>query len=569
MKKILFIFLLLALVNCKKQEVANPADAIYFGGDILTMEGESATYAEAVALKDGKIIFVGTKSEAEKFHGDTTEMKDLKGKTMMPGFIEPHVHPSIAATMLPNEIISMNDWVLPNEVKKGVIGHDAYIKKITESINTNAKPEEAYLIWGYHQLWHGEMSRDILNKIAPNQPVGILHRSFHEIYMNDAFIKKFNIKEEDYKGNKQVEWKKGHFYEGGWLALIPKLGAVLFNPARTDSGMEIMSQLIHKNGITTICEPGFGTSDFNTELAMLKKEMDKGQPYEAFLIPNGTQLYASQGSNEKALLFTKTLSKYDTPNIHFLPNQIKLFADGAIYSQAMQMLDGYTDGHKGEWMTPLDLLKAQMTLYWNAGYKIHIHANGDDGIQKVLDFNALDQKTHPRKEHRLTLHHMGYFSENQAKQMANLGMEASVNPYYLWALADKYSEVGLGKERGEALVRIKSLIDNKIPVSFHSDFSMAPMEPLTLAWTAVNRVTSENSKFSQDQRIDGYTAMKAITITAARTIDLEKLIGSIKTGKVANFTILYENPLKVKPITMKDIKVSETIFKGKSFPVKQ
>jgi predicted amidohydrolase YtcJ len=210
-----------------------------------------------------------------------------------------------------------------------------------------------------------------------------------------------------------------------------------------------------------------------------------------------------------------------------------------------------------------------MTLYWNAGYKIHIHANGDDGIQKVLDFNALDQKTHPRKAHRLTLHHMGYFSENQAKQMANLGMEASVNPYYLWALADKYSEVGLGKERGEALVRIKSLIDNKIPVSFHSDFSMAPMEPLTLAWTAINRVTSENSKFSQDQRIDGYAAMKAITITAARTIDLEKVIGSIKTGKVANFTILYENPLKAKPITMKDIKVSETVFKGKSFPVKQ
>ncbi len=458
MKKNLVAFVLLALLGCKKQDNTNSADAIYFGGDILTMEGETANYVEAVAVKQGKIIFVGTMSEAEKFHGNNTSMNDLEGKTMMPGFVEPHVHPSIAATMLPNEIISMNDWVLPNETKIGVIGHDAYIKRITESINTNAKPDESYLIWGYHQLWHGEMSRAILNKIAPNQPVGILHRSFHEIYVNDAFIKKFNIKEEDYKGNPQVEWKEGHFYEGGWLALVPKLGAVLFNPVRTDKGMEMMSQLIHKNGITTICEPGFGTSDFNMELAMLKKEMDKTQPYEVYLIPNGTQLYASQGSNEKALEYTKTLMKFDTDNIHFLPNQIKLFADGAIYSQAMQMIDGYTDGHKGEWMTPLDLLRRQMTLYWNANYKIHIHANGDQGIQQVLDFNASDQKVKPRKEHRLTLHHMGYFSKKQAKQIADLGIEASVNPYYLWALADKYSEVGLGKDRAQELVRIKSLL---------------------------------------------------------------------------------------------------------------
>jgi predicted amidohydrolase YtcJ len=163
---------------------------------------------------------------------------------------------------------------------------------------------------------------------------------------------------------------------------------------------------------------------------------------------------------------------------------------------------------------------------------------------------------------------MGYFSEKQAKEMAELGMEASVNPYYLWALADKYSQIGLGKERGESLVRIKSLVDNKIPVSYHSDFSMAPMEPLTLAWTAVNRVTSEGSKFSQEQRIGAYDAMKAITITAARTMELENVMGSIKVGKTANFTILAENPLKVQPIAIKDIKVIETVFKGKSFSVK-
>ena len=147
--------------------------------------------------------------------------------------------------------------------------------------------------------------------------------------------------------------------------------------------------------------------------------------------------------------------------------------------------------------------------------------------------------------------------------MEELGMEASVNPYYLWALADKYSEFGLGPERAENLVDLKLLTDHRIPLSFHSDFSMAPVEPLTLAWTAVNRVTSQGSAFSQDQRISVFDAMKAITLNAARCLDLEDQIGSIKEGKTANFTILMENPFKVDPMKIKDIKVQGVVFKGK------
>jgi hypothetical protein len=178
---------------------------------------------------------------------------------------------------------------------------------------------------------------------------------------------------------------------------------------------------------------------------------------------------------------------------------------------------------------------------------------------------AENEKSNPRKDHRLTLHHMGYFTDKQAQQVKELGLEASVNPYYLWALADKYSEKGLGKERGENLVRIKSLTSRGVPVSFHSDFAMAPIEPLTLARTAINRVTSQNSKFSQDQTIDPYLSLKGITITAARTLNLENEIGSIKTGKSADFVLLASNPLKVDPIKIKDIEILGTVFKGKAF----
>ncbi len=538
---------------------------LYFGGDIITMEGDEPTYVEAVIERDGKIIYAGPKAGAvNNFAGKTLEV-DLQGKTMMPGFIEPHLHPSIAAIMLPNDTIAPHAWNKPDGVSKAAKTPEEFRKRLKESIDSHAEKGKIHFVWGYHPLWHGELSRDMLNKFSPDKPVGVIHRSFHEIYLNDAAIALFKLKEEDYAGNPQVEWDKGHFFEGGWLALVPRIGPYLLNPDSYKKGLSMMTQLMVRNGVTTICEPGFPSSDFKMEYGLLKSEMDKNPPYDTYLVPNGTQLYGMAGnSNEKAEKMMRELpGKYNTQNIFFLPMQVKLFSDGAIYSLAMQMKQPYlSDEFKGQWMTPLELLKQQLSFYWDKGYKIHVHANGDLGIQKVLDFNREDQKRHPRKNHRFTLHHMGYFDADIAAQVKELGMETSVNPYYLWALADKYSQYGLGKERAQNLVRIKELTKRGIPVSFHSDFAMAPAEPLTLAWTAINRVTAEGSRFSQDQRVDVFTGMKGITIDAARTLSQEEKIGSIRKGKVANFTILAENPFKIDPMKIKDIPVYAVVHRG-------
>ena len=550
--------------------VLSASQTLFYGGDILTMEGDKPTYVEAVMVKDGKIIFAGKKADAvNNYAGKTIEI-DLEGKTMMPGFIEPHVHPSIAAIILSGDIIAPHDWSVPDGLKKGVSGHDAYIKRVQESVKKYGKKDDVLFIWGYHQLWHGELSRDILNKIAPNTPVAILHRSFHEVYVNDAAIKLMKIQKQDYKNNPQVEWEKGHFFEGGWLALVPRIAPYLINPKRYKKGLADMTTLIEKNGVTTIAEQGFPASSFEMEYQLLKQEMEKNPPYEVYNVLNGTQLYGAHGnSNKKAEAWMQSAPKYNTKNIKMLPKEVKLYADGAIYSLAMQMKDGYTDGFKGQWMTPLELFKKQMNFYWDKGYKIHIHANGDLGIQMCIDLTKEMMKRHPRKDHRLTLHHVGYFTEDQADEMKELGIEASANPYYLWALADKYSEYGLGKKRATNMVHMKSLADRNIPFSLHSDFGMAPLEPLTLVWVAVNRMTSEQTLVSQDQRIDPYTALKGITINAARTLNLEEKLGSIKVGKKANFTLLQENPLKVAPMHIKDIAIEGVVFDGKYYPVKK
>lgn len=568
-KRYQFLILSAILISgCKEAEKKpNPVESqatVYYGGDIITMEGDAPQYAEAVVEQDGKIAFIGTKDAAQRAYARAKEV-DLKGKTLIPGFIEPHLHPSLAAIMLQNEVIAPYDWVLPNGTKKGVQGHEAYLDRIAESIKTNAEPGKFYFIWGYHQLWHGALTRNNLNEIAGDQPVGIIHRSFHEIFLNDAAIDLLGIQESEFAGNPQVNWEKGHFFEGGWLALVPKMAPILLEPSGYLKGLSLMSQLLEKNGITTIAEPGFPSSDFDGELRLLLKEMANNPPYDVYLIPSGTQLYGMKGGNQQAMAFMETLDTtkaYNSNNVHFLPKQVKLFSDGAIYSQLMQMKDGYTDGHHGEWMTPLDLFEEQLMMYWTNDYKIHVHANGDLGQQMVIDLVQKAQEADPREDHRLTLHHMGYFDEGMARAMSELKMEASANPYYLWALADKYSEEGLGPKRAENLVALKSLVDNGLPLSFHSDFSMAPVEPLTLVWTAVNRVTSQGSKFSQDQRISVFDAMKAVTINAARCLNLEREIGSIKEGKVANFTVLNEDPFKVDPMRIKDIQVRGIVYRG-------
>ncbi len=163
------------------------------------MEGDSASYAEAVAVKDGKIIFVGSRADAEKMKGDSTVMNDLQGKTMLPGFIDPHVHPSIAATILPVEIVSAMEWNTPNGKSAAIKDHASFINRIKEIDKSYADPNKVLLAWGYFKPYHGEMSRAELNAISKTRPIVIWQRSCHEMFLNDAALKHFNITEADFK----------------------------------------------------------------------------------------------------------------------------------------------------------------------------------------------------------------------------------------------------------------------------------------------------------------------------------------------------------------------------------
>ncbi len=149
----------------------------------------------------------------------------------------------------------------------------------------------------------------------------------------------------------------------------------------------------------------------------------------------------------------------------FFPGQIKLFADGAIISQLMQMKDGYLDGHKGEWIIPPDELEKRMRLFWNAGYQIHIHVNGDLGLEALLDIIEKLMAESPRADHRTVIVHFANSTEEQVGRIARLGAIVSANPYYPVGFADKYGEVGLGPQRADVMVRAASVLKHGVPLS--------------------------------------------------------------------------------------------------------
>jgi len=550
------------------------AATIYHNGLIITMEAEGDEVA-AVVVEDGKIVFAGDVDVAIADYGEGADYVDLEGQTMMPGFIEPHVHPAIAGIVLANEIIAPYNWETPDGTAYGVQNETGWRERAAEAIRANAVDEKMFLIWGFTQYWHGNLTRELLDEVEPDKPVGVLHRSMHEIYLNTGAMKFLKLEKSKFDSNKQVNWDEGHFWEGGWMSLTPYLAEVFFLDKGTmeyTEGLEAMTWLFQKNGIICGAEPGVPNSDINFEMNTLLAETIDA-PYDFYLIPGASFWKAFfEGDDQAALEYIEDLpdnSEWNTDKVGFVRKHVKLFADGAIYSQLSQFEDGYLDKHEGEWITPVEEFKEMFKLYWRNNYRIHIHTNGDAGANMVMETvrEAMAEDKENRvvreKPHKTTMHHLAYFTEEQAKEMAELGMVASVNPFYLWALADKYMG-NLGEERATNMVAMRYLTENNVPLSFHSDFSMAPAEPLTLAWTAINRQTSQGNVFEPELGVSVYDALKAITIEAAAVLDMEESLGSIKVGKDGSFVILDRNPY-VEPETMNEIKVMAVIYKGEYY----
>lgn len=543
---------------------------VYTAKKIVTMDTSLPT-ATAVAVNGDLIVSVGTLETLKPWldshpHRIDTQFED---KVLLPGLIDPHLHPMIAAIQFGTVWIPPETWVLHDATVPAVTTPTDYREILADAIRSaegDGKP--LFLTWGWSEPEHGPMTRDDLDRIAADRPAMIFQRSVHEAVVNTAAIEYMGLDESDTEGysDTEVNWSDGHFVEAGFFEIVlPRLASYLFSPEFIDPGFARTTDYLVSNGVTTVGDLSTGQVDWNLELGALERNLvDKAAPFRTVLIPAAFALSITQGGLEESFNFVdKELSRNDAPPQLVYGKRIKLFADGAAFSLGGQVEPpGYIDGHEGEWITPKDEFRAQAERYWRAGYRVHVHANGDAGIGFTLGvFEDLQEKL-PRRPNALVMEHYGQPNETLNRRVANLNASVSANPYYLRALGDTYANLGVGKDRARNMVPAGSLVDLGVPVALHSDFGMAPANPIYLAWTAMNRTTVGGDVFNPPRGLTRDEAFRAITIDAAYVLGLDDKIGSIQAGKKADFSIFDEDPTTVPFDRLETLNAWGVVFEG-------
>lgn len=448
------------------------------------------------------------------------------------------------------------------------------------------------ITWGYISQFHGkEIHRQKLDELCPNRPIVVWQRSFHELYLNTMALDlcwdtekgeakkeataEMKARLEEVKNNSQVVWNKGQFFEAGLDLLFNDSNFIKVTKIfeTLDEGYLDMVKMVERGGVTAIADLEFPALELKLESDLGKRILDKacekgGPSFTTLAVPS-MRMFSRDTSHEKAIKKIKEESmEVSGDKFIMFNNHVKFMNDGAFFSQAMQMLEPYTDSpeHKGAWITEPEDLKVAFEAFWKAGFQIHLHTNGDKGMENVLENvkELLDKYPDTRDTHRTTVEHAGFFNEDQARRLGEYKCLVSAQPYYNYILADKYSskEGGLGFDRGQSMTPVQYLVEHNVPFTLHSDLTMAPAAPLLLAWCAINRRTVSNKVTSEHLKISVWNGMKAITREAANILGQLDSMGTLTIGKLGNLTLLKEDPFTIDPEKIKDIKVLGTVFQG-------
>ncbi len=561
MKKTLTIVLLLALISCNKKEVLNPADTIYFGGDIITMEGNDAQYAEAIAVKEGKIIFVGTKTEAEKFHGDKTEMKDLEGKTMLPGFIDPHSHFMSSLAMGSQA----NCQPAPAGEGNSVAGIIKALQKI--KVDKNIPAGETIVGYGYddNAMPNGVLlNRDDLDKAFPNNPVIVIHVSMHGVVLNSKAMEKFHINSDTKTVEGGIIVRKPGTNEP--YGLIMEMSYLpIFAAMPKPSEEEQLAQL--KEGQMLYAAAGVTTAQEGATHMAEVSVLERGAKENKLFI----DVISYPLFTEMDTLFKvhppKDFGKY---NNHFKLGGIKITVDGSPQGRTAYFTKPYlTDGPGGEknWHGEpsfnQNIANQLLKRIYDAGLQSTFHANGDAAIDMCIKAHEYASAGNPTKDRRTTIIHAQFIRKDQLDKFFEYKLIPSFYTEHTYFFADTHIKLR-GFEQASFISPMKTAISKGLRPTNHTDFNVVPIDQMFVIWSAVNRISRNGVVIGAEERISPYQALQAITTNVAYQYFEENSKGSLKVGKLADLVILDKNPLKIEPMKLKDIKVVETFKQGKS-----
>ncbi len=534
-----------ATTPIKSPTFAQQVDTIFFGGDILTVNDKQPT-AEAVAVAEGKIIFVGDKAGAMALKTDKTALVDLKGKTLLPGFIDPHTHIMLEAFFTVSPDISPFDNPTIADVVK---------------VLTEASKKGPVLAFGYDpslMTEPGELGFETLDKISQEVPIVVVNKSGHIVYGNKKAFEQSKITDstEDPAGGSYGRDKDGHLTGLGYevpavmAVTSPMLGLLKFNFA--DLAKNVANHY-SKNGYTTVTDLGMGLNMPTPEehINILRTTADSpGSPIRI----QGYVVYP---------LITKFEELQKLNNDRFKILGIKIWSDGSIQGYTAAFKERYKDKDTtGVLNFDQDKLNKLVLNVHEKDYQVSVHANGDKAIEYTLNAYENAQKVHPREDPRLRIEHASISNQDLLKRMVAVKATPSFTDEHVYYWGKVFKDKILGEERTNFLDSARTARDLGLKFSFNDD-TLADINPLFLIQVAVTRQMKGDGILNPAETITIDDGIKAMTLYAAWQSFRDKELGSIETGKFADFVVLEQNPKKVDTDKIREIKIIETWVDGK------
>ena len=537
------------------------ADTVYTNGKIYTVN-EKQPWAEAVAIKDGRFIVVGSNDDVEKVTGDDTEVMDLKGAFAMPGVQETHVHFATAGQTIDTVTnkLSITETMTPKEIQAALVEY------------AKANPGNGWIQgqkWGNAHFENGRPHKSLIDEVVPDRPVILIDETNHNAVVNSKALALAGITRDTPQPVTGVIYMDPDTGEPtGYLAemgIFPVMSKIPPPPLeKLKEAILLSQQIVHAYGVTAIKD----MSTSRSALEGYKSLDDEGKlklRVDGAIIMNG---YLAEEIDPYGVIADR--DKYRTRLID--PDTVKYVADGTPMSGTSIMLEPYANNpeSRGIW-TLTEEQAAALPKDFNNNLMLSLHSVGDGTTRKLLDIIEKARADHPEIKQPVQIAHPVWVHPDDMKRMKDLNVMAEVSPpLYFWSGLMKAHIPVLGEERVKKAMPIAEFIKAGVHVSYGSDWPAGTpnANPLRALEGMVTRQNPEGEFAGEilGEAIDLATAIKILTINGAVTLGHADITGSIEVGKYADMAVLDHNPFDLAEAgeahKIGDVKVSRTLFEG-------
>ena len=538
---------------------------IYPAVKIITMN-PARPHATHVAVQDGRILGAGILEELVGW-GDYRLDDRFAGKVLMPGLVEGHSH-VMEGSLWAYVYCGFFDRMDPEgKMWPGLKSINAVIERLGEAAHALEDPTTPLAGWSLDAIYYGErrVNRHDLDKVSTERPIGVLNASGHILNVNTTALERADLLRPGINhpgiplgadGLPTGEMK-------GMDAMAPLGVHTGFDRdllACDEPGLRRFAHLCVRTGVTTAADLANLLPEDAVEMMLrVTSEPD----YPACLV----SLRRFYGLTPEALIERALeLRARSSDRLHL--GMIKVIADGSIqgFSARLRWPGYYNGAPEGLWYVPPEHLLEVYERALAAGLRVHTHTNGDEATDLALDCMETALRKHPAPDHRFTLQHCQLADAAQFRRIKALGMCVNLFPNHHYYWGDQHYAVTVGPERAERMNACATALREDVPLAIHSDAPVTPLGPLFTAWCAVNRRTASGRTLGTEERIGVADALRTITLGPAWTLGLDGEIGSIETGKRADFAVLEDDPETIGGERLKEVRVWGTVQGGRVFP---